>query len=87
MIYRFNLKRALLIRAFFVVATTYFLLLLPPFIEIPCYTQISEQVIDRRIGKVKGRPVMRLITFGASPPVTSCSVTFSPRKAETYVRP
>jgi len=41
--------------------------------------KFSRKVIDRRIGKVKGRPVILMITFGESPPVTSCSVTFSPR--------
>ena len=49
--------------------------------------KLSGKYIDRRIGKVKGRPVMQMITFGASPTCTSCSVTFSPRKAETDIRP
>lgn len=44
--------------------------------KFPFTLKLPSKFIDRRSGKVKGRPAPGMTRFGIAPPGTSCSVTF-----------
>jgi len=54
--------------------------------KFPFTLKLPSKFIDRRSGKVKGRPAPGMTCFDIAPPGTSCSVTFSFLSIQTWLK-